>query len=169
MDKLSPRAARHVGNMWIWNQCCDAIRKVCAASQSSTCPRELCAPKAYPIRLIVWQVMIGRRETRGCAVRFGRTEVPGKANGAGLTARQFEYCEYDVLLRFSRAEVQTGRPSRRAAKEGSWEVAAYEQNLRLIRKLRSDFTVLASGDEHLLASYMIGTAGSQVSLAAVVP
>lgn len=56
-----------------------------------------------------------------------------------------------------------------AIKEGSWEVASYEQNLRMIRKLRPDFTVLSSGDEHLLTSYMIGTAGSQVSLAAVVP
>lgn len=56
-----------------------------------------------------------------------------------------------------------------AIKEGSWEVAAYEQNLRSIRKRRPDFTVLSSGDEHLLTSYMIGTAGSQVSLAAVAP
>lgn len=56
-----------------------------------------------------------------------------------------------------------------AIKEGSWEVAAYEQNLRLIRRLRPDFSVLGSGDEHLLTSYMIGSAGSQVSLAAVVP
>lgn len=56
-----------------------------------------------------------------------------------------------------------------AIKEGSWEVATYEQNLRLIRKIRPDFTVLGSGDEHLLTSYLIGTAGSQVSLAAVVP
>ena len=56
-----------------------------------------------------------------------------------------------------------------AIKEGSWEVAAYERNLSLIRKLRPDFAVLASGDEHLLTSYMIGTDGSQVSLAAVVP
>ena len=56
-----------------------------------------------------------------------------------------------------------------AIKEGSWEIATYEQNLRMIRALRPDFTVLSSGDEHLLASYMIGTAGSQVSMAAVVP
>jgi 4-hydroxy-tetrahydrodipicolinate synthase len=56
-----------------------------------------------------------------------------------------------------------------AVKEGSWEVAAYEQNLRLIHKLRPDFAVLGSGDEHLLTSYIVGTAGSQVSLAAVVP
>ncbi|WP_244551040.1 dihydrodipicolinate synthase family protein [Bradyrhizobium sp. Rc2d] len=56
-----------------------------------------------------------------------------------------------------------------AVKEGSWEVAAYEQNLRLIGKLRPDFVVLGSGDEHLLTSYLIGSAGSQVSLACVVP
>jgi 4-hydroxy-tetrahydrodipicolinate synthase len=56
-----------------------------------------------------------------------------------------------------------------AVKEGSWEVSAYEQNLRLIRKLRPDFVVLGSGDEHLLTSYIVGSAGSQVSLACVVP
>lgn len=54
-------------------------------------------------------------------------------------------------------------------KEGSWEIAAYEENLRLLKTVRPDFVVLGSGDEHLLASYMIGSAGSQVSLAAVVP
>ena len=56
-----------------------------------------------------------------------------------------------------------------AIKDGSWEVAAYEENLRLIRRLRPDFAVLGSGDEHLLTSYVIGSVGSQVSLAAIVP
>jgi 4-hydroxy-tetrahydrodipicolinate synthase len=56
-----------------------------------------------------------------------------------------------------------------AIKEGSWEVATYEQNLRLIHKLRPEFLVLGSGDEHLLTSYLVGSAGSQVSLACVVP
>jgi 4-hydroxy-tetrahydrodipicolinate synthase len=56
-----------------------------------------------------------------------------------------------------------------AIKEGSWEVATYEQNLRLIRKLRPEFVVLGSGDEHLMTSYLVGSAGSQVSLACVVP
>lgn len=56
-----------------------------------------------------------------------------------------------------------------AIKEGSWDVAAYEQNLKLIRKQRPDFIVLGSGDEHLMTSYLVGTAGSQVSLACVVP
>lgn len=56
-----------------------------------------------------------------------------------------------------------------AIKDGSWEVAAYEENLRRIKALRPGFAVLGSGDEHLLTSYVIGSAGSQVSLAAVVP
>lgn len=56
-----------------------------------------------------------------------------------------------------------------AIKEGSWEVATYEENMRLVRALRPDISVLGSGDEHLLTSYVIGSAGSQVSLAAVVP
>jgi 4-hydroxy-tetrahydrodipicolinate synthase len=56
-----------------------------------------------------------------------------------------------------------------AIKEGSWEVARYEANRRLLKALRPEFTVLGSGDEHLLTSYLIGSDGSQVSLAAVVP
>jgi 4-hydroxy-tetrahydrodipicolinate synthase len=54
-------------------------------------------------------------------------------------------------------------------KDGSWEVAAYEENLRLLKGVRPDFVVLGSGDEHLLTSYIIGSAGSQVSLACVAP
>jgi 4-hydroxy-tetrahydrodipicolinate synthase len=56
-----------------------------------------------------------------------------------------------------------------AIKDGSWEVAAYEANLRLLMAQRPDFQVLGSGDEHLLTCYLIGSVGSQVSLAAVVP
>jgi 4-hydroxy-tetrahydrodipicolinate synthase len=54
-------------------------------------------------------------------------------------------------------------------KEGSWEVAAYEANRRAVKAIRPDLAVLGSGDEHLLTSYIIGSEGSQVSLAAVVP
>lgn len=54
-------------------------------------------------------------------------------------------------------------------KEGSWETAAYERTRRLTRRLRPDVGVMASGDEHLLACFVIGSAGSLVSLAAVVP
>jgi len=54
-------------------------------------------------------------------------------------------------------------------KEGSWEVAAYEANRRLLKALRPDFVVMGSGDEHLLTSYIVGSEGGQVSLAAVAP
>lgn len=54
-------------------------------------------------------------------------------------------------------------------KEGSWEVATYDENRRLAKSLRPDLAVLGSGDEHLLTSYLIGSEGSQVSLAAVTP
>lgn len=54
-------------------------------------------------------------------------------------------------------------------KEGSWEVAHYEANLRFLKSRRADFVVMGSGDEHLMTSYLVGSAGSQVSLAAVVP
>jgi 4-hydroxy-tetrahydrodipicolinate synthase len=56
-----------------------------------------------------------------------------------------------------------------AIKEGSWEVATFEQNWRFVKERRPDIAVLGSGDEHLLTSYMIGSPGAQVSLAAVVP
>ena len=54
-------------------------------------------------------------------------------------------------------------------KEGSWEVAAYEANRRAVKAIRPDLAVLGSGDEHLMTSWLIGSEGTQVSLAAVVP
>jgi len=54
-------------------------------------------------------------------------------------------------------------------KEGSWEAAAYESNLRLVKKVAPHVTMMASGDEHLFTCFMVGSEGSLVSLAAVVP
>jgi 4-hydroxy-tetrahydrodipicolinate synthase len=54
-------------------------------------------------------------------------------------------------------------------KEGSWEVATYEEKRRLAKTQRPEIAVMGSGDEHLLTSYLIGSEGSQVSLAAVIP
>ncbi|WMS42934.1 dihydrodipicolinate synthase family protein [Acuticoccus sp. MNP-M23] len=54
-------------------------------------------------------------------------------------------------------------------KEGSWETLAYDRTRRLARTLRPDVAVMASGDEHLFPSFAIGSDGSLVSLAAVVP
>lgn len=54
-------------------------------------------------------------------------------------------------------------------KEGSWEVAAYEEHRRFVKSRKPGIAVLGSGDEHLLTSFLIGSEGSQVSLAAVIP
>jgi len=93
--------------------------------------------------------------TEGCA-------LPLLVYGAPVGAGHMAY----------RPEVLTAlaaNPRFVGVKEGSWEVATYEQNLRLLKAARPDFVVMGSGDEHLLTSYIIGSAGSQVSLAAVAP
>lgn len=54
-------------------------------------------------------------------------------------------------------------------KEGAWEVSAYDELRRRIKSERPGVSVMASGDEHLAACYQLGTDGSQVSLAAIVP
>jgi len=54
-------------------------------------------------------------------------------------------------------------------KEGSWETAAYEATRRLVKAGRPEVAVMASGDEHLLPCFVLGSEGSLVSLAAVIP
>jgi 4-hydroxy-tetrahydrodipicolinate synthase len=56
-----------------------------------------------------------------------------------------------------------------AVKEGSWETGAYEANRRLVKSVAPRVAVMASGDEHLFPCFAIGSEGSFVSLAAVVP
>lgn len=69
----------------------------------------------------------------------------------------------DTLSRLLEIEAVVG------IKEGSWEVAAYERTRRLTRQVRPDVGVMASGDEHLFACFVLGSEGSVVSLAAIVP
>lgn len=78
--------------------------------------------------------------------------------GAGRTAYRPE-----VLARLLEIETVVG------IKEGSWETLAYDATRRLTRRLRPDVAVMASGDEHLFPCFAIGSDGSLVSLAAVVP
>lgn len=54
-------------------------------------------------------------------------------------------------------------------KEGSWESARYEANRRLVKRVAPRVAVMASGDEHLLTCMAIGSEGSLVSLAVLVP
>jgi 4-hydroxy-tetrahydrodipicolinate synthase len=60
-------------------------------------------------------------------------------------------------------------PSVVAIKEGSWETSAYEANRRLIKAVAPHVAVMASGDEHLLSCYVLGSEGSLVSLAVIIP
>lgn len=66
-------------------------------------------------------------------------------------------------------ESLVGLPRVVAIKEGSWEVAAYESTRRLVRRIAPGVAVMGSGDEHLLTSFLVGSEGSIVSLAALVP
>lgn len=54
-------------------------------------------------------------------------------------------------------------------KEGSWETGAYEANRSLVKSLAPHVLVMASGDEHLMTCFALGTEGSLVSLAALMP
>ncbi|MFM2422480.1 MAG: hypothetical protein RL291_1010 [Pseudomonadota bacterium] len=90
------------------------------------------------------------------------TTLPLLLYGAPVGAGRMAYGP-DTLRALAREPRVVG------VKEGSWEVASYEENKRLLESVRPDFVVMGSGDEHLLTSYIIGSAGSQVSLAAVAP
>lgn len=70
---------------------------------------------------------------------------------------------HDVLARLVKIPGVVG------IKEGSWETAAYEANRRLIQQTAPHVAVMASGDEHLLPCYVLGSEGSLVSLAVVIP
>lgn len=56
-----------------------------------------------------------------------------------------------------------------AIKEGSWETARYESNRRLVKDIAPHVAVMASGDEHLFSCFAIGSEGSLVSLAVLIP
>jgi 4-hydroxy-tetrahydrodipicolinate synthase len=81
---------------------------------------------------------------------------------APLTAGRMSY-DVDMMSRLCQIDAIGG------IKEGAWEVSAYEELRRRIKAERPGISVMASGDEHLMACYQIGTDGSQVSLAAIVP
>ncbi|SFB17034.1 4-hydroxy-tetrahydrodipicolinate synthase [Poseidonocella pacifica] len=92
----------------------------------------------------------------------GATDLPVVLYQAPVTAGRMAYPVETLLALCALPHVV-------AIKEGSWEIARYDANRRAVRAAFPDIAVLASGDEHLLTGYLIGTEGSQVSLAAVLP
>jgi len=81
---------------------------------------------------------------------------------AGVGTRDMAYNE-DTLAALVKLPNVVG------IKEGSWESARYEANRRLVRRVAPKVAVMASGDEHLLTCMAIGSEGSLVSLAVLVP
>jgi 4-hydroxy-tetrahydrodipicolinate synthase len=81
---------------------------------------------------------------------------------APVTSGKFAY-SFAVLSELMQLERLAG------VKDGSWEIAATELVRDQIKGERPDIVVYGSGDEHLLVNYLIGTEGSQVSLAVVIP
>jgi 4-hydroxy-tetrahydrodipicolinate synthase len=56
-----------------------------------------------------------------------------------------------------------------AIKEGSWDTNAYERTRSLVARVAPHVAVMASGDAGLFPSFMVGTEGTMVSLAAIAP
>ncbi len=101
------------------------------------------------------------------AVRHHRIATEGSAlplflYQAGVGAGKLAYT-HDVLTRLVQLPNVVG------IKEGSWETAAYEAHQRLVARVAPHVLMMASGDEHLFTCFALGTEGSQVSLACVIP
>ena len=90
------------------------------------------------------------------------TELPVFLYQAPVGAGGMAYSEAVILALVELPQVV-------GIKEGSWEVARYEANRRLVQQSAPHVAVMASGDEHLLTSFVLGTEGSIVSLAALIP
>ena len=106
-------------------------------------------------------------QPKGAAVTHHR--IVGEATGlplmlfqASVRAGAMAYAP-DVL-----AEL-VAMPAVIGIKEGSWDSAAYDATRRLAKGLRPEVAVMASGDEHLWASFIFGSEGSVVSLATLIP
>ena len=95
-------------------------------------------------------------------VANAKAQMPLMLYQAGVSAGTMAY-RPEVLARLVQLPNVVG------IKEGSWEAAAYEANLRLVKRVAPHVAVMASGDEHLLTCFAVGSEGSLVSLACIVP
>ena len=89
-------------------------------------------------------------------------QMPLMLYQAGINAGAMAY-RPEVLAELAKLPHVVG------VKEGSWETAAYEANRRLVKRVAPHVAMMASGDEHLFTCFAVGSDGSLVSLAAVVP
>lgn len=91
-----------------------------------------------------------------------RAQLPMMLYQAGVRAGTLAY-RPEVLAQLVQLPNVVG------IKEGSWETATYEANRLLVNRLAPHVAMMASGDEHLFTCMAIGSDGSLVSLAAIVP
>ena len=90
------------------------------------------------------------------------SRLPQMLYVAGVGTREMTY-EPGVLAELVRLPNVVG------IKEGSWESARYDANRRLVKRIAPHVAVMASGDEHLFTCIALGSEGSLVSLAVLVP
>jgi len=103
-----------------------------------------------------------RMAVRHHTIANANAQMPLMLYQAGVNAGTMAY-RPEVLAELAQLPNVVG------IKEGSWEAAAYEANRRLVKRVAPHVAMMASGDEHLLTCFAIGSEGSLVSLAAVVP
>lgn len=99
----------------------------------------------------------------------GIAEAAGGASGAPIYLFQGSVGSFRLAYTPDVLRALLDIDSVAGIKEGSWETRAYEITRRIARQARPDVAVMASGDEHLYACFSIGSDGSAVSLAAIVP
>ena len=147
---------------------CQIIAGINAESSAEAAMQAVDAERAGADALLIfppfsWATSRSRDEViRHHQTVLGAVDLPIMLYAAPVGSGGMVY-EPDLL-----AEL-TGAPQVVAIKEGSWEVAHYEANRRLVKSINPDCAVMASGDEHLFACFLVGTEGSQVSIACVVP
>ncbi|WP_346308887.1 dihydrodipicolinate synthase family protein [Limnohabitans sp.] len=91
-----------------------------------------------------------------------RAQMPVMLYQAGVNAGSMAYSP-QVLEQLAQLPHVVG------IKEGSWETAAFEAHRLLVRRVAPHVAMMASGDEHLFTCMVVGSDGSLVSLAAIVP
>ena len=89
-------------------------------------------------------------------------DMPMMLYQASVGAGAMAYCP-EVLVRLAQL------PGVVAVKEGSWEVGAYDLHRRLLAREAPQVAIMASSDEHLFPCFAIGSEGSLVSLAVLMP
>ena len=61
----------------------------------------------------------------------------------------------------------TSLPHVEAVKDASWEISAYEEDYKLLKRQRPEVAVLSANDEHVLTSFVIGADGALLGFGSI--